>query len=65
MNTRAVEILLEVMADTDMDTRRRIEAAEALLGFEAPAETVNRAREYLAEVFEDRDQQIADRMEAA
>jgi hypothetical protein len=35
MNTRTIEILLEIMADTEMSTRRRIEAAEALLGFEA------------------------------
>ena len=47
-------------------TRRRIEAAEALLGFEAPADAVGRAREYLASVFEDKENEdIADRMDAA
>src|SRR6516164_6176994 len=66
MNTRAVEILLEIMLDPDYRTRRRIEAAEALLGFEAPADAVNHAREYLATVFENREgEKIEDRMEAA
>ena len=66
MNTRAIDILLEIMMDPDYSTRRRIEAAEALLGFEAPAEAVNHAREYLASVFENREgEKIDDRMEAA
>jgi hypothetical protein len=50
MTTRAVDILLEIMADAEMSTRRRIEAAEALLGFEAPPDAVASAREYLIEV---------------
>jgi hypothetical protein len=66
MNTRAVEILLEIMTEPGYRTRRRIEAAEALLGFEAPADAVNHAREYLATVFENREgEKIEDRMEAA
>jgi hypothetical protein len=66
MNTRAVEVLLEIMDDKKLFARRRIEAAEALLGFEAPAEAVSRARAYLAQVFEDKEtEDIADRMEAA
>jgi len=53
-------------ASKELFARRRIEAAEALLGFEAPAEAVSRAREYLATVFEDRENEdIADRMDAA
>ena len=55
MNTRTIDMLLDIMADTDMSTHRRIEAAEALLGFEAPAEVVARAREYLAQVSEDKE----------
>jgi hypothetical protein len=43
-NTRAVEALLEIMDDTDLTTRRRIEAAEQLLGFEAPEAAAMRAR---------------------
>jgi hypothetical protein len=64
MNTRAIEILLEIMADTEMSTRRRIEAAEALLGFEAPADAVSRARDYLMSVVEDREEEIGNRMDA-
>jgi hypothetical protein len=64
MTTRTVETLLEIMADTDMATRRRIEAAEAILGFEAPADAVSRAREYLMSVFENREEIISDRMDA-
>jgi hypothetical protein len=62
--TRAIETLLEIMRDANVPARRRIEAAEALLGFEAPPETVRHAREYLVAVFEDREQEIADRMDA-
>ena len=64
MNTRAVETLLEIMADTDMATRRRIEAAEAILGFEAPTDAVSRAREYLISIFDNREESISDRMDA-
>jgi hypothetical protein len=64
MNTRAIDILLEIMADPEIVTRRRIEAAEALLGFEAPTEAVSRARDYLMSVFEDREAEIGDRMDA-
>jgi hypothetical protein len=64
MSTRTIDILLEIMADPVMDTHRRIEAAEALLGFEAPADAVNRARDYLMSVFENREEDIAERMEA-
>src|SRR6516225_7628436 len=64
MTTRTIEILLEIMADSEMTTRRRIEAAEALLGFEAPADAVSRARDYLAQVFEDREEEISNRMDA-
>jgi hypothetical protein len=64
MNTRAIEILLEIMADAEIVTRRRIEAAEALLSFEAPTDTVNRARDYLMSVFENREAEIGDRMDA-
>ena len=66
MNTRAVEILLEIMMEPNYHTRRRIEAAEALLGFESSADAVNHAKEYLASVFENREgEKLDDRMEAA
>jgi hypothetical protein len=63
-STRTIDALLEIITDPDMMTRRRIEAAEAVLGFEAPEAAVLRAREYLIEVFENREEDIADRMDA-
>jgi len=64
-NTRTIDILLEIMMDSEMSTHRRIEAAEGLLGFEAPAEVVSRAREYLAQVGADKQNEaISDRMDA-
>jgi hypothetical protein len=62
--TRAIDTLLEIMQDAEVPTRRRIEAAEALLGFEAPTDAVSRAREYLMSVFEDREEEIGNRMDA-
>jgi hypothetical protein len=64
MNTRTIDTLLEIMADTGYGTRRRIEAAEAILGYEAPTEAVNHAREYLMSIFENREETISDRMDA-
>src|SRR5215468_2908725 len=64
MKTRTIETLLEIMADTDMATRRRIEAAEAILGFESPTDVVHRARDFLISVFENREEAIGDRMDA-
>ena len=52
------------MNDADIVTRRRIEAAEQLLDFEAPDDAVVRAREYLVSVFENGDEELADRMDA-
>jgi len=64
MTTRTIDTLLEIMDDTEMSTHRRVEAAEALLGFEAPTDAVSRAREYLMSVFEDREEEIGNRMDA-
>ena len=64
MTTRTIDTLLEIMADTDVATLRRIEAAEAILDFEAPAEAVSRAREYLMSIFENREEEIGNRMDA-
>jgi ParB-like chromosome segregation protein Spo0J len=62
--SRTIDALLVIMDDTDVVTRRRIEAAEQLLDFEAPDEAVIRAREYLVSVFENSDEELADRMNA-
>jgi hypothetical protein len=63
-NSRTIDALLVIMDDADIVTRRRIEAAEQLLDFEAPDDAVIRAREYLVSVFEDHDEELADRMNA-
>ena len=52
------------MSNQDISIRRRIEAAEAILGFEAPPDAVSRARDYLMSVFENREESIGDRMDA-
>jgi len=64
-STRTIDSLLQIMNDPAHFTSRRIEAAEAVLGFEAPTEAVNRARDYLVSVFENEDEEaIRDRMAA-
>jgi|SRR6516225_5215755 hypothetical protein len=62
--TRAIDALMQIMQDAEVPTRRRIEAAEALLGFEAPPEAVVQARDYLVRVFEDQEEILHDRMDA-
>jgi hypothetical protein len=63
--SNTVGILLEIMADPEFRTRRRIQAAEAVLGFESPPDAVAHARGYLAAVFEDKEnEEIGDRMDA-
>jgi hypothetical protein len=65
IGTRTIDILLEIMADAELRTRRRIQAAEAILGFESPPDAVAHARGYLATVFEDKEnEEIGDRMDA-
>jgi hypothetical protein len=44
MTTRASAALLEIMADTDAPSRRRIEATEGLLAYEAPEKPLSRPR---------------------
>ena len=63
-STRTIDALLEIMDNLDIGTHRRIEAAEHLLGFEAPDNVVVRAREFLISVFENKEEAISDRMEA-
>jgi hypothetical protein len=59
-----VETLLGIIDDPNLFTRRKIEAAEAIIGFEAPDDAVERARAFLVSVFEDRDADIGERMDA-
>jgi hypothetical protein len=63
-STRTIEALLTIMDDPDIVTNRRVEAAEMLLGFEAPDDTVLRARDFLMSVFDNKEESISDRMNA-
>jgi hypothetical protein len=63
-NSRTVDALLTIMDDTDLRTHRRIEAAEQLLDYKAPEEAVTLAREYLVSVFEDKNEELGDRVDA-
>jgi len=62
--TRAIETLLQILRDDGVATRRRIEACEGLLGYEAPPDAVIQARDYLVRVFEDQEEILDDRMDA-
>jgi hypothetical protein len=63
-STRTIDALLDLMQDADIVTHLRIDAAEQLLGFEALEPAVIRAREFLIEIFENKEESISDRMEA-
>ena len=64
MSTRAVRALVQIMQDPNIFRRKRIEACEGLLGYEAPPDTVKLAKEFLASVFEDQEADVSDRLEA-
>jgi hypothetical protein len=62
--TRAIVALLEIMSDADAPLRRRIEATEGLLAYEAPQDAVDQAKAFLTSVFEDAEQRVDDRLDA-
>ena len=64
MNTRAVRALVQIMRDPNIFRRKRIEACEGLLGYEAPTDVVELAKEFLASVFEDQEADVSDRLDA-
>jgi hypothetical protein len=53
MVTASVETLCKIMLDEDVPLRRRIEAAEQILSFEASVDATDEAKAFLTEVFED------------
>jgi len=63
-STRTIDVLLDIMGNTDIGTRLRIDVAEQLLGFEAPDDVVIRARDFLMEVFDNKEETLTDRMYA-
>jgi hypothetical protein len=62
--TPAITALLEIMSRHDVPIRRRIEAAEGLLAFEAPNNAIEQAKMFLSSVFEDTEQHVDDRLDA-
>jgi hypothetical protein len=62
--TRAINALIEIMSDKDAPLRRRIEATEGLLAYEAPLEIVDQAKAFLTSVFEDKEQHVDNRLDA-
>ena len=62
--TRAIVAVLQIMSDPDAPLRRRIEAVELLLAYEAPQEAVDQAKVFLTSVFEDAEQRVDDRLDA-
>ena len=62
--TRAIVALLEIMSGTHAPLRRRIEAIELLLAYDAPPEAVDQAKTFLMAIFEDAAQHVDDRLDA-
>jgi hypothetical protein len=52
------------MSNEEISSHRRIEAAEGLLSYEAPPEIVEQAKAFLATVFENSEEGVADRLDA-
>ena len=62
--TRAIATLIEIMLNEQISARRRIEACEGLLTYEAPPGAVEHAKSFLESVFEDDEQSVQDRLDA-
>jgi hypothetical protein len=60
-----ISTLLQLMVDSSLPLRRRISAAELLLGFESPTDVHQHTKEFLHSVFSDQDMDIAHRLECA
>jgi hypothetical protein len=56
--------LFEILIDTDETTENRLEAAEQILAYEAPAKAVDEAKAYLTEVFSNRSISASLRLQA-
>jgi hypothetical protein len=61
---RAVETLVAIMQDVGVGTRRRIQAADALLQYKAPEDVTEHAKVFLTSVFTNDAESIDCRLEA-
>jgi len=64
MTTRAIAALLKIMLDDEVAPRRRLEAAEHLLTYEAPLDVIEAVKAFLTLIFEDDEQDVDDRLDA-
>jgi len=62
--TRAIAALLDIMNNAAAPLRRRIEATEGLLAYEAPEEAVDEAKIFLTSIFENSSEHVDDRLDA-
>jgi hypothetical protein len=60
-----VATLVQLMADSSLTMRRRISAAQLLLGFKSPPDVAQHTKEFLHSIFSDQEMDIAHRLEAA
>jgi hypothetical protein len=59
-----VATLVRLMADSSLNIRRRISAAQLLLGFKSPEDITQQTKQFLNSVFSDPEMDIAHRLEA-
>src|SRR5262245_57012087 len=57
--------LREIFLDVEAPPRARIEAAETILSYEAPADLIQEAKEFLIELLEDREMSVSLRLQAS
>jgi hypothetical protein len=60
-----VATLVQLMADTSLNMRRRLSAAQLLLGFRSPEDITQATKQFLHSVFLDQEMDISHRLEAA
>jgi hypothetical protein len=62
--TASISALREIMLDEDVPLRRRVEAAEQILSFEASIDAVEEAKTFLTKVFDDGEVYVDLRLDA-
>jgi hypothetical protein len=60
----AIGTLVEIMSDSAVPIRKRLEAAEGLLGFKTPPDVADSAKLFLASIFTDPEQNVDHRLAA-
>jgi hypothetical protein len=60
----AIGALVAIMSDSNVSTRRRLQAAEGLLAYKTPPDVAESAKLFLASIFTDPEQKIDDRLAA-